>query len=84
MFSCSTVPKRTIDTDSSYQWKNESFELNPQNQSLSAEGDVTMWIDSVQFKGKFNGDYQILSSERSKWRMIITGPFNISVATVII
>lgn len=82
--SCSTVPKKTINTDSSYSWTKERFELDPQNQSFSAEGEVTMWIDSVQFKGKFNGDYQILSSERSKWRMIITGPFNISVATVII
>ena len=43
-----------------------------------------MWIDVEQFKGKFTGDYQILSSDPEKWRMIITGPFNISVATVII
>lgn len=82
--SCTTMPKRTIDTTGSYSWDKESFELNPEHQSFTAEGEVTMWIDNVRFKGKFNGDYQILSSARDKWRMIITGPFNISVATVII
>ncbi|MGI6394603.1 MAG: hypothetical protein ACOX2F_07740 [bacterium] len=82
--SCSTVPVKTIDLESSYSWSSEKFELNPQNQSFSAEGDVTMWIKSAEFKGKFTGDYEILSSDSDKWRIIITGPFNISVATVII
>lgn len=82
--SCSSMPKKTIDTKGSYSWNRESFEINPENQSFTAEGEVTMWIDNVRFKGKFNGDYQILSSASNKWRMMITGPFNVSVATVII
>ena len=84
LFSCSTVPQKTVDEKGSYSWKHETFELNPGNSAFSAEGAVTMWIDVEQFKGKFTGDYQILSSDPEKWRMIITGPFNISVATVII
>jgi len=84
LISCSTLPQKTVDEKGSYAWKPEKFELNPQNQAFSAEGAVTMWIDVEQFKGKFTGDYQILSSDPEKWRMIITGPFNISVATVII
>lgn len=84
LVSCSTVPVKTVDEKGTYAWEPEKFELNPQNQAFSAEGAVTMWIDVEQFKGKFTGDYQILSSDPEKWRMIITGPFNISVATVII
>ena len=84
LISCSTLPQKTVDEKGSYAWKPEKFELNPQNGAFSAEGAVTMWIDVEQFKGKFTGDYQILSSDPEKWRMIITGPFNISVATVII
>lgn len=84
LISCSTLPQKTVDEKGSYAWKPEKFELNQQNQAFSAEGAVTMWIDVEQFKGKFTGDYQILSSAPEKWRMIITGPFNISVATVII
>lgn len=84
LVSCSTLPQKTVDDKGSYAWKPEKFELNAQNAAFSAEGAVTMWIDVEQFKGKFTGDYQILSSDPEKWRMIITGPFNISVATVII
>lgn len=84
LFSCSTVPQKTVNENGNYNWKSESFELNSQNQAFSAEGEVTMWINVEQFKGKFSGDYQILSATPEKWRMIITGPFNISVATVII
>ena len=84
LISCSTLPQKTVDEKGSYAWKPEKFELNQQNAAFSAEGAVTMWIDVEQFKGKFTGDYQILSSDPEKWRMIITGPFNISVATVII
>ena len=84
LISCSTLPQKTVDEKGSYAWEPEKFELNQQNQAFSAEGAVTMWIDVEQFKGKFTGDYQILSSAPEKWRMIITGPFNISVATVII
>ena len=84
LISCSTLPQKTVDEKGSYAWKPEKFELNSQNTAFSAEGAVTMWIDVEQFKGKFTGDYQILSSDPEKWRMIITGPFNISVATVII
>ncbi|MBO7126727.1 hypothetical protein J6253_05550 [bacterium] len=84
LISCSTLPQKTVDEKGNYSWESEKFELNTQNQAFSAEGAVTMWIDVEQFKGKFTGDYQILSSEPEKWRMIITGPFNISVATVII
>ncbi len=84
VISCSTLPQKTVDEKGNYSWKHETFELNPQNQAFSAEGAVTMWIDVEQFHGKFTGDYQILSSSPEKWRMIITGPFNISVATVII
>ena len=82
--SCSTMPKKSIVMEGSYSWNNESFELNMKNQSFSASGEVTMWIDNERYRGKFNGDYEILSSSGSKWRIIITGPFNISVATVII
>jgi len=82
--SCSTMPKKSIDMDGSYSWNNESFDINLENQSFSASGEVTMWIDNERYRGKFNGDYEILSSTGSKWRIIITGPFNISVATVII
>ncbi|MBP5405696.1 hypothetical protein J6Z19_00925 [bacterium] len=84
LFSCSTVPHKTVDENGNYNWKSETFEMNPQNQAFSAEGDVTMWVDVEQYKGKFSGDYQILSASPEKWRMIITGPFNISVATVVI
>lgn len=84
LVSCSTLPQKTVDEKGNYAWKAEKFELNAQNAAFSAEGAVTMWIDVEQFKGKFTGDYQILSSDPEKWRMIITGPFNISVATVII
>lgn len=84
LFSCSTVPKKTVGENENYNWNKEVFELNPQNKAFSAEGSVTMWIDVEQYKGKFNGEYQILSASPDKWRIIITGPFNISVATVII
>lgn len=84
VISCSTMPQKTVDEKGNYSWKPEKFELNPENAAFSAEGAVTMWIDVEQFHGKFTGDYQILSSDPEKWRMIITGPFNISVATVII
>jgi len=84
LISCSTLPQKTLDEKGNYSWKPEKFELNPQNAAFSAEGAVTMWINVEQFKGKFTGDYQILSSDPEKWRMIITGPFNVSVATVII
>lgn len=83
-FSCSTVPQKTVNENENYNWKSESFELNTENQAFSAEGEVTMWINVEQFKGRFSGDYQILSASPEKWRMIITGPFNISVATVVI
>ena len=82
--SCSTMPKKSIVMDGNYSWSNESFDLNMKNQSFSADGEVTMWIDNERYRGKFNGDYEILSSSGSKWRIVITGPFNISVATVII
>ena len=84
LFSWSTIPQKTVDENSDYVWKSETFELNPQNQAFSAEGDVTMWVNVEQYKGKFSGDYQIVSASPEKWRMIITGPFSISVATVII
>lgn len=82
--SCSTMPKKSIVMEGNYSWSNESFDLNMKNQSFSADGEVTMWIDNERYRGKFNGDYEILSSSGNKWRIIITGPFNISVATVII
>jgi len=82
--SCSTMPKRSINTDGDLAWNDESFKINVLNQSFSSSGDVTMWIDNERYRGKFNGDFEILSSSGSKWRIIITGPFNISVATVII
>ncbi len=82
--ACSSVPQKTVNENGNYSWKHEVFELNQQNSAFSAEGAVTMWIDVEQFKGKFTGDYQILSASPEKWRMIITGPFNIAVATVII
>ncbi len=82
--SCSTVPDKSISLDGNFSWTDESFELNTQNQQFSASGEVTMWIDNERYRGKFNGDYEILSSSGSKWRIIITGPFNIAVATVII
>ena len=78
------MPKRSIDTQGDLSWSDESFEINAQNQQFSANGEVTMWIDNERYRGKFNGDYEILSSTGSKWRIIITGPFNVSVATVII
>ena len=84
LLSCSTIPQKTVNENGKYSWKSESFELNAQNQAFSAEGGVTMWVDVEQYKGKFSGDYQIVSASPDKWRMIITGPFNISVATVII
>ena len=84
LLSCSTIPQKTVNEKGDYTWKSETFELNPQNQAFSAEGGVTMWVDVEQYKGKFSGDYQIVSATPEKWRMIITGPFNISVATVII
>ena len=84
LFSCSTIPQKTVNENGDYAWKSETFELNPQNQAFSAEGDVTMWVNVEQYKGKFSGDYQIISASPEKWRMIITGPFSISVATVII
>ena len=82
--ACSSIPQKTVNENRNYSWKHEVFELNQQNSAFSAEGAVTMWIDVEQFKGKFTGDYQILSASPEKWRMIITGPFNVSVATVII
>ena len=84
LLSCSSVPRKTVDENGSYLWKPEVFELNPRNKVFTAEGAVTMWINVEQFKGKFTGDYQIMSASPDKWRMMITGPFNISVATVII
>lgn len=82
--SCTSVPKRTIDTSAKYEWEPAAFELNPQNTVFSAEGSVTMWLNVPQYKGRFNGDYEILSASPETWRMMITGPLNISVATVII
>lgn len=84
LFACSAIPQKTVNEHGNYVWKNETFELNTHNQVFSAEGDVTMWIDVEQYTGRFSGDYQILSASPEKWRIIITGPFNISVATVII
>ncbi len=82
--SCTSVPKRTIDTSAEYDFKPAKFELNPQNTVFSAEGSVTMWLNVPQYKGRFNGDYEILSASPETWRMMITGPFNMAVATVII
>jgi len=82
--SCTSVPKRTIDTSAKYELKPANFELNPQNTVFSAEGSVTMWLNVPQYRGRFNGDYEILSASSETWRMMITGPLNISVATVII
>lgn len=84
LLSCSTIPQKTVNENGNYNWKSETFELNPQNQAFSASGDVTMWVDVEQYKGRFSGDYKIFSASPEKWRMIITGPFNTSVATVVI
>lgn len=84
LFSCSALPKKTVNEKGNYAWKSEKFELNQQNQAFSAVGDITMRVDVEQYKGQFSGDYRIFSASSEKWRMIITGPFNIAVATVII
>ncbi len=84
LISCASVPQSGIVENDSYEWKNKSFELNSENAVFTATGEVTMWVDDVRYKGRFNGDYQAFSASPYKWRIIITGPFNMSVATVII
>jgi hypothetical protein len=82
--SCASVPVSGIVEDGNYEWENKKFSINSEKDVFSASGEVTMWVDDARYKGKFNGDYEAFSASPYKWRIIITGPFNISVATVII
>jgi len=82
--SCASVPQSGIVEKDDYEWENRKFQINSENDVFAATGEVTMWVDDVRYKGKFNGDYQAFSASPYKWRIVITGPFNMSVATVII
>jgi hypothetical protein len=81
---CASVPVSGILEDDQYEWETKKFSINDSYKVFAATGEVTMWVDDVRYKGKFNGDYQAFSASPYKWRIIITGPFNMSVATVII
>ncbi len=82
--SCASVPVSGIMEDDEYEWETKRFSMNENHEVFTATGEVTMWVDDVRYKGRFSGDYQAFSSSPYKWRIVITGPFNMSVATVII
>ncbi|MCK5808570.1 hypothetical protein KAH37_06270 [bacterium] len=81
--SCSSFPVGNLTVSSTDGWHKESFEVGSKAPSYHSSGDITLWIDNARYKGKVNGHFELFHNGNS-WRMDITGPFNVAVATLIV
>jgi len=81
--SCSHFPVGNLKTSSTDGWKQQQFSVGSQPVSYHAAGDITLWIDNPKYKGRVNGHFELFHNE-NRWRMDITGPFNVAVATLIV
>ncbi len=78
--SCAVKHISRIDTAKSYKLKKESFSINSQKKSISLDGEISIRHQ----KGNFDGNFEIFYKYPNNYRIMIRGPFNIEIASIII
>lgn len=81
--SCSHFPQGSLQKTETKGWATQTIVVGSGPAKYHSSGDITLWIDNERYRGKVNGHFELFHAE-NQWRMDITGPFNVSVATLIV
>ena len=81
--SCSHFPQGSLQKTGTKGWDIQTIVIGSGPERYHSSGDVTLWIDNEKYKGRVNGNFELFHAE-NQWRMDITGPFNVAVATLIV